>query len=55
MFKTFRTVGLAGALSLAAAAAAILMPGILVNLGGTLVILLIAVNAYQGGKNVKTA
>ena len=27
----------------------------LVNLGGTLVILLIAVNAYPGGKNVKAA
>jgi len=51
----FRRMNVVERLALAAAAAAILMPGTLVNLGGTLVILLIAVNAYRGGKNVKAA
>lgn len=51
----FRRMNVVERLALTAAAAAILMPGTLVNLGGTLVILLIAVNAYRGGKNVKAA
>lgn len=51
----FRRMNVVERLALAAAAAAILMPGTMVNLGGTLVILLIAVNAYRGGKNVKAA
>ena len=51
----FRPLAMPERLALAAGAIAVLMPSTAVNLGATLVILLIVANAYRGGQNVKTA
>ncbi len=51
----FRRLAIPERVALAAGAVAILMPSTLVNLGATLLILLIAGNACRGGQNVKTA
>ena len=51
----FRRLNMSERLVLAVGAVAILMPSTVINLGATLIVLLVSANAFRGAQNVKTA